>query len=81
MLFEPIYSRPTLHLPFQQDAFDNGEWRKISARDRGKLLLRLADLLEQNKEEMTTIESLDSGKGRNSCAVAHNRSFWVIGLD
>lgn len=47
---------------FRQDAFDNGEWRKISARDRGKLLLRLADLLEQNKEELATIESLDSGK-------------------
>ncbi|XP_063228695.1 cytosolic 10-formyltetrahydrofolate dehydrogenase [Bacillus rossius redtenbacheri] len=42
-------------------AFEEGEWSKISARDRGRLLLRLADLMEQHKEELATIESIDSG--------------------
>lgn len=42
-------------------AFDEGEWSKISARERGQLLFKLADLMEQHKEELATIESIDSG--------------------
>lgn len=42
-------------------AFDEGEWSKMSARDRGKLLFRLADLMEEHKQELATIESIDSG--------------------
>lgn len=44
-----------------QEAFEEGEWRRMSARDRGELLYRLADLMEKNKEELATIESIDSG--------------------
>ena len=33
----------------------------MNARDRGKLLNKLADLMEQHKEELATIESIDSG--------------------
>ena len=33
----------------------------MSARDRGSLLFRLADLMEEHKEELATIESIDSG--------------------
>ncbi|XP_012235512.2 cytosolic 10-formyltetrahydrofolate dehydrogenase [Linepithema humile] len=42
-------------------AFEEGEWGKISARERGALLFKLADLMEQHKEELATLESLDSG--------------------
>lgn len=42
-------------------AFHEGEWGKMSARDRGTLLYRLADLMEEHKEELATIESIDSG--------------------
>ncbi|XP_013085376.2 cytosolic 10-formyltetrahydrofolate dehydrogenase-like isoform X1 [Biomphalaria glabrata] len=42
-------------------AFEEGEWSKLNARDRGMLLFRLADLMEQHQEELATIESLDSG--------------------
>lgn len=42
-------------------AFEQGEWGRMSARDRGRLLLRLADLMEQHREELATLESLDSG--------------------
>ena len=42
-------------------AFETGEWSNMNARDRGKLMFRLADLMEQNKEELATIESIDSG--------------------
>nr|XP_004671737.1 cytosolic 10-formyltetrahydrofolate dehydrogenase [Jaculus jaculus] len=44
-----------------KDAFENGLWGKINARDRGRLLYRLADLMEQHQEELATIESLDAG--------------------
>lgn len=43
-------------------AYDhNSEWRKMNARDRGKLLNKLADLMEQHKQELATLESIDSG--------------------
>lgn len=38
-----------------------GEWTKMNPRDRAKLLFALADLMEQHKEELATIESIDSG--------------------
>jgi aldehyde dehydrogenase (NAD+) len=41
----------------------NGPWRKqMSAAERGKLLNRLADLIERNAEELAQLESLDNGK-------------------
>ncbi|MCI0350346.1 MAG: aldehyde dehydrogenase family protein [Acidobacteriales bacterium] len=45
-------------------AFDdpNGAWQKMSASDRGKLLWRIADLIDKNIEEIAEIETLDNGK-------------------
>ena len=45
-------------------AFDdqNGPWRKMTAADRGKLLWRVADLIEKNIDEIAEIETLDNGK-------------------
>ena len=45
-------------------AFDErgGAWQKMSASDRGKLLWRLAELLEKNIEEFAELETLDNGK-------------------
>lgn len=39
----------------------NGPWKQVSARQRGQLMMKLADLMEQHKEELATIESVDSG--------------------
>lgn len=39
----------------------DSEWRKMNARDRGKLMFRLADLMEQHQQELATLESVDSG--------------------
>ncbi|KAH7717735.1 10-formyltetrahydrofolate dehydrogenase ALDH1L2, partial [Aphelenchoides avenae] len=44
-----------------EEAFHYGEWSRISPRERGKLLFKLADLMEQHREELATIESIDSG--------------------
>lgn len=43
-------------------AFDKGLWQKASPNERRKTLLRFADLIEQNSEELALIETLDSGK-------------------
>jgi acyl-CoA reductase-like NAD-dependent aldehyde dehydrogenase len=39
-----------------------GEWGKMPASRRSLLINRLADLLEQNKEELAQLEALDNGK-------------------
>ncbi len=43
-------------------AFDAGEWSSSSTLDRGRLLHRVADLLERDKAEIARLESLDTGK-------------------
>ncbi|GIX05231.1 MAG: aldehyde dehydrogenase [Planctomycetaceae bacterium] len=43
-------------------AFESGDWPKMDARDRGKLLHRLADLVEQHIDELAALETLDNGK-------------------
>lgn len=44
-----------------KEAFENGEWGRMNARDRGRILYKLADLMEEHQEELATIEALDSG--------------------
>src|SRR5258708_39437864 len=39
-----------------------GPWRKMSASERGKVLWRLAELIEANIEELAELETLDNGK-------------------
>jgi phenylacetaldehyde dehydrogenase len=43
-------------------AFDSGPWRKLTASERGKLLWKLADLIEERTEEFAQLETLDNGK-------------------
>ncbi len=40
----------------------NGPWQKMSASERGRLLWRVADLLEKNIDEIAELETLDNGK-------------------
>src|SRR5205823_8059034 len=42
-------------------AFD-GPWSRMTASERGKLMWKLADLLEEHLEEFATLETLDNGK-------------------
>src|SRR5688500_12876181 len=37
-------------------------WKRTNARERGRLLYRLADPLEKNFDELAALESLDNGK-------------------
>ncbi|MCB1516503.1 MAG: aldehyde dehydrogenase family protein [Hyphomicrobiaceae bacterium] len=43
-------------------AFDSGVWSRIPAKERAAVLLRVADLIEQNVERMSLLETLESGK-------------------
>ena len=40
----------------------NGPWRKLPASERGRLLWRLADLVDKNIDELAELETLDNGK-------------------
>uniref|UniRef100_A0A8C7TA55 10-formyltetrahydrofolate dehydrogenase n=1 Tax=Oncorhynchus mykiss TaxID=8022 RepID=A0A8C7TA55_ONCMY len=44
-----------------KEAFEVGPWGRMNPRDRGTLLYKLADLMEEHQEELATIESIDSG--------------------
>lgn len=43
-------------------AFETGAWPKMDASDRGKLLYRLADLIEAEIDDLAALETLDNGK-------------------
>lgn len=43
-------------------AFREGPWSKMTASSRGKLMLRLADLVAENAERLAEIEVRDNGK-------------------
>ena len=43
-------------------ALEDGPWGTMNARDRGRLLTKLAALVDANREELATLETLDNGK-------------------
>ena len=44
-----------------REALRRGPWHKTSASERGRLLNRLADLIEEHADELATLETLDNG--------------------
>ncbi len=44
------------------NAFESPAWRNMAAAGRGNLLLKLADLVEENAGELIRLELLDTGK-------------------
>ena len=46
-----------------REAFaEDSKWRKMSASDRGRLLWKLADLMERDIDELSELETVDNGK-------------------
>ena len=43
-------------------AFDSGIWSRASGKERATVLLKVADLIEQNVDRIALIETLESGK-------------------
>jgi phenylacetaldehyde dehydrogenase len=71
---DPSTGRPLLETPDSaredihraalaaRKAFESGPWPKLTPYERGRLLLKLADLIEKNAEELAQIEAVDAGK-------------------
>jgi phenylacetaldehyde dehydrogenase len=51
-------------------AFESGPWPEMTASERGRLIWKLGDLLEERAEEFAQIESLDNGKPLSVARVA-----------
>jgi betaine-aldehyde dehydrogenase len=43
-------------------AFDHGPWRRVPAADRGALVTAVGRLVEQHRDELAHLETLDTGK-------------------
>jgi phenylacetaldehyde dehydrogenase len=43
-------------------AFDKGPWRRMTVSERGRLIWKLADLIEEHTQEFAELETLDNGK-------------------
>lgn len=43
-------------------AFDKGRWARTSGKDRATLLLKVADLIDRDRERIALLETLESGK-------------------
>src|SRR5438270_9981788 len=42
-------------------AFDQGDWARMRPPERERILLRIADLIEQHGDELAQLETLDNG--------------------
>jgi phenylacetaldehyde dehydrogenase len=45
-----------------RQAFETGPWPAMSPSERGRLLWKLAELIDQNRDELAELETLDNGK-------------------
>src|SRR5207302_8850908 len=48
-------------------AFDDGRWSRRAPADRKRTLLRVADAIEANGEELATLDALEAGKPITDC--------------
>ena len=52
-------------------ALRSPEWKLLPATDRGRLMAKLADLLEERKELFATIDAWDNGENVHHMLVRH----------
>ena len=45
-------------------AFEEGKWSKMGPHERARYLFKIADLIEQNADELAELETLDNGKAK-----------------
>jgi len=45
-----------------RESFDSGVWSRLDLAERKRILLRFADLLDENLEELALLDSIDAGK-------------------
>ncbi|KAJ4257941.1 aldehyde dehydrogenase (NAD(P)(+)) ald5 [Fusarium falciforme] len=64
-VFEGTEKDVDLAVSAARTAFET-TWKRSTPEDRGRLLYKLADLAEENKELLAAVESLDNGKSINN---------------
>ena len=52
----------TMRSPQPDSAFDEGPWRSMPGAERGRLMRRLADEIEESADELALAETRDNGK-------------------
>lgn len=57
-------------------ALKDPSWKLLPASDRGTLLYKLADLIEENREVFATIDAWDNGKSDVTLSL---RNPWNLG--
>ena len=45
-----------------RSAFDSGIWTDMPNNEKGKIIWKIGDLIDQHNEELAQLESLDNGK-------------------
>ncbi|KAK6944990.1 Aldehyde dehydrogenase domain [Dillenia turbinata] len=45
-----------------RNAFDHGPWPRMSGAQRGRIMMKFADLVDQNVEELAALDAVDAGK-------------------
>ncbi|MGH1543448.1 MAG: aldehyde dehydrogenase [Arenicella sp.] len=50
-----------------RQAFDDGKWLRMHPNERKTILIKLADLIERDQNELAVLESLESGKPISEC--------------
>ncbi|XP_042481946.1 aldehyde dehydrogenase family 2 member C4 [Macadamia integrifolia] len=45
-----------------REAFDYGKWPRMSGSERGKIMMKYADLIEENAEELAGLDTINAGK-------------------
>ncbi|KAL8120146.1 aldehyde dehydrogenase family 2 member C4-like [Apium graveolens] len=45
-----------------REAFDHGPWPRLPACERGRIMMKFADLIEENVEELAALDTIDAGK-------------------
>ncbi|WJX48328.1 Aldehyde dehydrogenase 2 member C4 [Trifolium repens] len=48
-------------------AFDSGPWPRLPGTERAKIMMKFADLIEQNIEELAALDAIDAGKLYHMC--------------
>lgn len=51
-------------------AFESGPWPRMSPSERGKLIWKIGDLIEQHNDELAQLETIDNGKPFNVARAA-----------
>ncbi|XP_058111169.1 aldehyde dehydrogenase family 2 member C4-like isoform X2 [Magnolia sinica] len=45
-----------------REAFDHGKWPRMSGFERGRIMIKFADLIDQNAEELAALDCMNGGK-------------------